>query len=114
MKTTFSHARVKGVTAVVPEKCINIDDEIEFFNNDRALLDRNKKILGLGTRHVVDDGVAVSDLLAAAADRLFNGMKCDRTSVDALIVVTSSTGSGLHIRSWRAAPQSIVLCWRVI
>ena len=79
-----------GITAVVPEKCINIDDEIEFFNNDRALLERNKKILGLGTRHVVEEGVAVSDLLATAAERLFDGMKLDRSSVDALIVVTTS------------------------
>ncbi len=89
-KTAFRHARMTGITAVVPETCINIDDEIAFFNNDRALLDRNKKILGLGTRHVVEDGVAVSDLLAAAADRLFEGVKCDRSAVDALIVVTSS------------------------
>ena len=90
MKTTFRHARIKGIAAVVPEKCVNIDDEIEFFNNDRALLERNKKILGLGMRHVVDDGVAVSDLLAAAAERLFNGMTFNRASVDALIVVTTS------------------------
>ena len=90
MKTTFRHARTTGITAVVPEQCINIDDEIEFFNNDRALLERNKKILGLGTRHVVEEGVAVSDLLAAAAERLFDGMKRDRSSIDALIVVTTS------------------------
>ena len=89
-KSIFRHARVAGVAAVVPETCINIDDEIEFFNNDKALLERNKKILGLGTRHVVEDGTAVSDLLAAAAVRLFDGMKLDRLSIDALIVVTSS------------------------
>ena len=28
MKMTFSHVRVTGIAAVVPEKCINIDDEI--------------------------------------------------------------------------------------
>lgn len=89
-KTTFRHVRMTGLAAVVPEKRIDIDEEIEFFNNDRALLDRNKKILGLGTRHVVGDGVAVSDLLAAAADRLLEGVKFNRSDVDALIVVTSS------------------------
>ena len=89
-KSIFRHARVTGIAAVVPEKCINIDDEIEFFNNDKALLERNKKILGLGTRYVVEDGTAVSNLLDAAAERLFDGMKLDRSSVDALIVVTSS------------------------
>ncbi len=89
-KSVFRHGRVSGIAAVVPEKCISIDDEIEFFNNDKSLLERNKKILGLGTRHVVEDGTAVSDLLGAAAIRLFDGMKLDRSSIDALIVVTSS------------------------
>ena len=89
-KSSFRHACITGITAVVPEKCINIDDEIGFFNNDKTLLERNKKILGLGTRHVVDEGTAVSDLLEAAAERLFGGMKIDRTSVDAMVVVTSS------------------------
>ena len=89
-KSTFRHARITGITAVVPEKCINIDDEIVFFNNDKALLERNKKILGLGTRHVVEEGTAVSDLLTAAAIRLFDGMKLDRSSIDTLVVVTSS------------------------
>ena len=89
-KSVFRHVRVTGITAVVPEKSINIDDEIVFFNNDKALLERNKKILGLGTRHVVEEGTAVSDLLAGAAVRLFDGMKLDRSSIDALIAVTSS------------------------
>ena len=39
-KSNFNHVRMTGITAVVPETCINIDDEIE---------------------HVVEDGVAVSD-----------------------------------------------------
>ena len=89
-RSSFRNVRVTGITAVVPERCIGIDDELVLFNNDRAHLERNKKILGLGTRHVVEEGVAVSDLLAAAADRLFERMERDRASVDALIVVTSS------------------------
>ena len=89
-KATFKHVQVTGITAVVPEECISIDDEIAFFNNDKALLERNKKILGLGTRHVVDEGTAVSDLLEAAARNLFQGMGYDRSVIDALIVVTSS------------------------
>ena len=27
-RSTFSHVRVTGITAVVPERCIDIDDEI--------------------------------------------------------------------------------------
>lgn len=61
-KSTFNHVRISGITAVVPENFINIDDEIEFFNNDPKLLERNKKILGLGKRHVADDRTTNCDL----------------------------------------------------
>ena len=89
-RSTFQHACVTGITAVVPEKCINIDDEIEFFNNDKALLERNKKILGLGTRHVVDDRTTNADLCEAAANHLFLQMDVSRESIDALIAVSCS------------------------
>ena len=89
-KSTFRHVRVTGITAVVPERCIDIDDEIGFFNNDRALLERNKKILGLGTRHVVDDRTSLSDLLLVAAENLLSGMRTVREEVDALVVVSTS------------------------
>ena len=89
-RATFKHVKISGITAVVPEKVINIDDEIEFFNNDRKLLERNKKILGLGTRHVIADGTTVSDLLEAAAKRLFEKKAVNPKSIDAMIVVTSS------------------------
>ena len=89
-RSTFSHVRVTGITAVVPERRIDIDDEIGFFNNDRALLERNKKILGLGTRHVVDDRTSLSDLLLVAAENLLSGMKVVWEEVDALVVVSTS------------------------
>ena len=49
----FEHVKISAIAGVVPEKVINIDDEIEFYNNNPKLLERNKKILGLGTRHVL-------------------------------------------------------------
>lgn len=89
-KSTFHHVRVAGITAVVPENAIDIDDELEFFRNDAALLARNKKILGLGTRHVADDRTTNADLCEAAANDLFAQMGVPRESVDALIAVSCS------------------------
>lgn len=40
-RSAFSHAKITGITAVVPERCVNIDDELEFFNIDQKLLERN-------------------------------------------------------------------------
>ena len=89
-KSTFRHVRITGITAVVPENVINIDDEIEFFNNDQKLLERNKKILGLGTRHIIDERTCFSDLCEAAANRLFEELAVDRATLDTLLVSSTS------------------------
>lgn len=89
-KSKFNHVKVSGVTAVVPEHFINIDDEIEFFNNDPKLLERNKKILGLGKRHVADDRTTNCDLCEAAARDLIDALNVDKDTIDALIVVSTS------------------------
>ena len=89
-KTKFQHVKVTGLTAVVPEHVINIDDELAFFNNDPKLLERNKKILGLGTRHVADDRTTNADLCEAAANDLIAKLNVDKDSIDALIAVSSS------------------------
>ncbi len=89
-KTKFQHVKVTGITAVVPEHVINIDDELAFFNNDPKLLERNKKILGLGTRHVADDRTTNADLCEAAANDLIAKLNVDKDSIDALIAVSSS------------------------
>ena len=89
-KSKFNHVKISAITAVVPENYINIDDEIEFFNNDVKLLERNKKILGLGKRHIVDDRTSNADLCEAAAKDLFERLNLDKGLIDALIVVSSS------------------------
>jgi len=89
-KSTFNHVKISGITAVVPERCINIDDEILFYGGDVKLLNRNKSILGLGKRHVVDEFTSFSDLGEAAAINLIDMMKLDRDAIDTLIVATTS------------------------
>lgn len=89
-KSKFNHVMISGITTVVPEYFINIDDEIEFFNNDPKLLERNKKILGLGKRHVADDRTTNADLCEAAAHDLLSEINVDKDTIDALIVVSSS------------------------
>ena len=89
-RTRFKHSRISGVTALVPEYRIVIDDELEFFNNDLKLLERNKKILGLGTRHVADERTSCCDLCEAAARYLFSELGVDIDSIDSLIVASTS------------------------
>ena len=86
----FRHVRVSGIVADVPEQRINIDDEIAFFNNDPKLLERNKKILGLGTRHIIDERTNFSDLCESAANRLLKQLEVDKSTIDTLLVSSTS------------------------
>ncbi len=86
----FNGVEISGISLVVPEKVINIDDEIQFYNNDVKLLERNKRILGLGTRHIVDEGTSVSDMFFDATLKLLESTKTDIKEIDALIVASTS------------------------
>lgn len=86
----FEHVKISAIAGVVPEKVINIDDEIEFYNNNPKLLERNKKILGLGTRHVVENDTTTVDLCEAAAIKLLREHNIDKSNIDAVIVVSTS------------------------
>lgn len=89
-KSHFKGVRVSGIAAAIPETCLNIDDELAFYGGDVKLLERNKKILGLGTRHVVDDKTSLSDLLVAATENLLSSMAIKSGEIDALLVVSTS------------------------
>lgn len=90
MECSFLHVNFDGIAAVVPPRYISIDDEINFFQNDPKKLLRAKKMVGYGTRHVVDSGVTVVDLCEAAARNLMGGMGERFEDVDALILVNQS------------------------
>lgn len=85
----FNHVKITGIKGVVPERVINIDDEIQYYDNDPKKLARNKKILGLGTRHIVDEGVTTVDLCEKAARLLFKEMNINTDNIDALIAVST-------------------------
>lgn len=90
MECMFKHVSFDGIAAVVPERFINIDDEIAFFDNNPKKLLRAKKIIGYGKRHVVLTGTTTLDLCEVAARRLLHGMAIAADSIDTLIVVNQS------------------------
>lgn len=89
-KAKFQHARIRCMETIVPEHIIHIDDELDLFGGSRPLLERNKKILGLGTRHVVDARTSHNDLCKAVALELFRNSGIDPHSIDSLIVLSTS------------------------
>ena len=80
----FSHVKISAISAVVPENCINIDDEIQYYDNDLKKLERNKKILGLGTRHILPDGYTSDDLCEYVANKIINETKIEKNDIKIL------------------------------
>lgn len=87
--STIKHAKITAIACAVPENYINIDDEIQYYGNDPKKLARNKNILGLGKRHVVEEGVGGIDLAECAVRNLVEKCGIDISDIDALVFASS-------------------------
>ena len=85
--SVFNHVRLLGVKTVVPEHFIDIDDELQYFDNNPKKLARAKKMMGYGRRYIADDNTTVTDMAVDAAEKLMTEMKIDRNDIDLLIFV---------------------------
>ena len=83
----FQNVRVRAIKTVIPEKFIDIDEELQFFDNDPKKLARAKKMAGYGRRYILDEGSTVTDMCVAAAEKLFAEINFDRNELDLLLFV---------------------------
>ena len=86
-KSKFEHVKIKGIKTVIPENYIDIDDELNFFDNNPKKLARAKKMMGYGRRYIADENTTVVDLAVYAAEKLFLEMNYNRKEIDLLIFV---------------------------
>ncbi|MBQ9405734.1 MAG: ketoacyl-ACP synthase III [Desulfovibrio sp.] len=87
MNSVFRHVQVRGLVVTVPEQCIDIRDELEFFGNDPRKLKRAMNMVGYGTRRVVEHGVTALDLCEHAARHLLRDMAEEAQGIDTLLLV---------------------------
>ena len=87
MNCKFNHITIKGIKTLIPERYIDIDDEIEYFENNPKKLARAKKMIGYGRRYIADEGVSVVDMCVECAEKLFDEMGYDRNKIDLLVFV---------------------------
>ena len=85
---SFSHAKISGLSVVVPKGEIRLEDELQYFGGSLKKVERTKKLIGLGARRVADENVTAADLCQQAAENLFSGMKIDRETINAVIFIS--------------------------
>lgn len=87
----FKQAKVSGIVTCVPENYRNIEDDVDLlYNGDIKQVNRIKKSIGLGKRHVVKDKTTTSDLCEMAANKLLDDMKIDKNTIGAIIFVSQT------------------------
>ena len=83
----FQHVKVAGMKTVIPENYIDIDDELQYFDNNPKKVARQKKMIGYGRRYIADDRTTVTDLACEAAKKLMEEMNLKSEDVGMLIFV---------------------------
>ena len=71
----FDNVKMCGIKAVVPEHYIDIDDELQYFNDNPKKVARAKKMIGYGRRYIADENTTVVDMAVDAAEKLLDEMR---------------------------------------
>lgn len=86
----FDKVRICGIKSIVPEKCISIDDELQYFDNNPKKLARAKKMIGYGERYIADENTTVTDMAVDVSQKLLKEMEIPAEELDLLIVVNQN------------------------
>lgn len=86
----FNNTKISGISSVYGDIKIDIDDEIEYYNNDVAQLEKLKKMIGFQTRYVTSKNITTSDMALQATKTLLEKMSYKPEDFDAIIFVTQS------------------------
>lgn len=89
-KSVFHHVKVSGISVVVPQKEVHIEEEIQYYNNDIQKVQRIKELVGLSKRRVVEGNVSAGDLSFQAAQNLIDDMSINVSDIDALVFVVQN------------------------
>lgn len=90
MHLRFKNKKITGILSVLPANEINYVDEIENYNFSEKQSIKLGKIMGYGTRRIVNNGTTVSDLCAYGLNYLFDNKLLDKETIGALILCTQS------------------------
>ncbi len=85
----FNNVKISGLSAVVGDKEIAIDDEAAYYPDSEAL-QRLKKTIGFNKRRVAGSRVTTADMCRQAAQKLLSALNLAPADFDAVISVTQT------------------------
>lgn len=90
MHLKFKNKRISGILSVLPSNEIHFVDEISNYNFSEKQSVKLGKIMGYGTRRIVNSDTCVSDLCTYGLNYLFDNNLLEKDSFQALVLCTQS------------------------
>jgi len=72
MNLTFKHKKITGILTVLPKNEVKFEEEMSNYHFSESKALKLKVTMGYNKRHIVEDGVTVSDLCTFGLEYLFN------------------------------------------
>ena len=89
-KSSFKHVIVRGIKTSIPERFIDIDEELQYFDNNPRRLARQKAMVGYGRRYIADELTSVTDMAVDAAKKLLSEIHVAESDVESVVFVNQS------------------------
>lgn len=90
MKLKFHNKKITGIIAVIPDKELLFDDEMENYEFSPETSLKLKKTMGYDRHRIFDKNLCISDVAVFAFEKLFAEFGVEKDSIDALILVTET------------------------
>lgn len=90
MHLKFKNKRISGILSVLPSNEIHFVDEISNYNFSEKQSIKLGKIMGYGSRRIVNSDTCVSDLCTHGLNYLFDNNLLEKDSFQALVLCTQS------------------------
>lgn len=90
MNLKFHNKKISGILAILPEKEVRFEDEIDNYNFSKSQSMKLKLVMGYNKRRIVTEGTTCSDLCVYGMNYLFEENLLNKDDIDALILVTQS------------------------
>ncbi|WP_353170637.1 3-oxoacyl-[acyl-carrier-protein] synthase III C-terminal domain-containing protein [Flavobacterium sp.] len=90
MHLKFKNKKITGILSVLPSNEINYLDEIGNYNFSEKQSIKLGKIMGYGSRRIVNSNTSVSDLCTYGLNYLFDNNLLDKNSFQSIVLCTQS------------------------
>ena len=90
LNVKIGNVEIKGISTVVPKRELCLLDDKTLYGGNEKQLKRVMKSSGFNKRRVVENDITSADLCQKAAEILFEEMKIDPKSIDAVVFVTQT------------------------